>query len=262
MTSTLPICQELPYVVCFDLDDTLIETRYKYNLAMHRCAACLIEAIGNYAPYGVNLIREFQRLDDDFIKVMGYDAQRFPIAWAAFYREVCSKYDLPVDQSVLLEIVDIARTFREEPFRLVPGAKEQLYEMRRTGIAAGAQRTFYLVTIGDVELQTRKLKTTGLWDFFGDDDYVYIVPENKVQVLTQLKNKHDGLPVFMVGDSLRNDVAAAHEAGVPSIRVPTPGHWHHDDSEYTPDVTLSSIKELPAALRNFCNLLSQDGIRP
>jgi FMN phosphatase YigB (HAD superfamily) len=249
----MSICQEPAYVLCFDLDDTLIETRYKYNLAMHRCAARLIEAVGNYAPYGVNLVQAFLNLDDDFIKVMGYDAQRFPIAWVAFYREICSKYDLPVDEAVLLELVEIARTFREEPFRLVPGAKELLYEMRREGLEAGAERTFYLITIGDVELQQRKLETTGLWEFFGKGEHVFIVPTNKAKLLTQIKNQFEGLPVFMVGDSLRNDVAAAHDAGVTSVRIPTPGHWHHDDSEHDADVTLARLGDLPDALRAFCN---------
>jgi len=242
-------------VVCFDLDDTLIETRSRYNLSFHRSAAYCIKALGNYVPLGSELIKRVEEIDTTLIPVMGYSPERFVTAWSMFYREICSEHGLHVQEQDLLELRKCSRAFQDGNYKRLPDVDHVLPKV-------SADRDVFIVTIGEAVLQRSKMIDSVIKNTFGtryttksdlrEDTHIFICENDKTVVLKnlvkRLQDRKVPSRVVMVGDSLKNDIASAKKAGAIAVHIPTPGHWKNDDADVLPNYTLKSIKDLPELL--------------
>lgn len=132
--------------------------------------------------------------------------------------------------------------------RFVPGARDVLAEL-------GDRYRLGLVTNGGPDTQSPKIDTLELRDRV---DTVVLAgyrtaakpgPEPFERAMDDL----DAAPerTAHVGNSLASDVAGANAAGVRSVWIPYDGDGHPNavgPDDPTPDETLESIRELPAAL--------------
>jgi len=235
--------------IAWDLDDTLIDTRYRYTIAKLRCAAIIVEALGGKAPYDPSqlldeLFRRNQRIDTALMEEYGLSPNRFPQSWVMTYREICSEKGVETDTGVERKIKGAASKFRRGPFRATPEAIEALRQLKAAG------HELFLITAGEKRLQRRKIRDAGLADFFGDR--IYIVDRDKRPVLKKIAES-DPKNVIMVGDSKRSDVAAALDVGVHAVWVPTYGYWPADDADVDlKNVSvLDSISDLPEFVRHL-----------
>lgn len=132
---------------------------------------------------------------------------------------------------------DIGDEVFSAEYRLYDGAKEILHKYRESGW------TMVLVTKGDTEVQLSKIKKNGLTEYF---EHQHIVEQKSVDVFSEIVAMADIDPAssWMIGDSLRDDIAPAKALGLKTVHV-TGGHsWEYDHHDVRPDHMIVSIKEL------------------
>jgi putative hydrolase of the HAD superfamily len=132
----------------------------------------------------------------------------------------------------------------EHPVELIDGAREVLDILR------ARHREVWLITKGDLFDQESKIARSGLVDLF---HRIEIVSEKDEGTYRRLLNRHGIGPdeFVMVGNSLRSDILPVTSIGARAIHVLYHVTWAHEvvsgdvAAEF---VTLSSLRELPAAL--------------
>jgi len=238
-------------LVIFDLDDTLIHTRMLYNIAYMNAGKALIDAVGTYAPLGSDMIKRVETINAKLQSVMNYSAERFPLSWVLLYREICSEYNLPVYEEAVESIRYEASSFQRGPFEVIDGVNNVVSTLdQRPDV------DMMILTAGDFPLQRKKVNEAQLSTYFTEGVNFMIADSTKDAILDALvKRNKDNHPlvgkVIMVGDSLYSDIRPAKKAGAMTIRIPTPGHWAHDDAEVEPDYTISDMTKLLSVLEHI-----------
>lgn len=240
--------------VVFDLDDVLVPNRIRYTLSKLRCAAMIVEALGDRAPNSAEQISEEilfrnQRIDGELFKTLRRSPDRFPQSWVDTYRELCAERGCEPDSVVQKSIWRAACAFRRGPFRAKPAAIEALRALQADG------HRLHLVTVGNIKLQKKKIREAGLATFFVDkeSDRIYIAEEDKTPAL-QVIAQGDPKKVIMVGDSQESDIKPALNVGVHAVWVPIHGEWAAGDGatvDLSSVAVLGSISELPELVRRL-----------
>lgn len=132
---------------------------------------------------------------------------------------------------------DIGDAVFSAEYRLYDGAKEVLHQYKQSGW------TMVLVTKGDTEVQLYKIQKNGLADYF---EHQHIVEEKTTDVFAEIlaMSETDPASSWMVGDSLKDDIAPTKALGLKTVHI-TGGHsWEYNNHDVLPDHTVASIKEL------------------
>jgi putative hydrolase of the HAD superfamily len=226
--------------VVFDGDDTLWSTEQLYDDARSRAARIVGEA-------GLDPVEWAQRerhIDVANVAKLGYSVERFPASCVQAYEELCSNSRRPINLGTLERIRRAAATVFEHDAPLVPGAKEMLTTLR----ARGARLA--LLTKGDPGVQMRRLEHSGLRDLF---HVVKIVPEKSPAVIRDVVTALGASisSAWMVGNSIRSDVAPALRAGLRAVWIDA--HvWEyeqgHDLSTTDGVITAAQIADVPSLI--------------
>ena len=138
---------------------------------------------------------------------------------------------------------------------------ETLEELKKAG------PELYLHTGGEEKNQWRKITQLQLAAYF--DNRVFISRHKDVEALAKIMDKTDFDPTitWMVGNSLRTDIIPGLEQGIHVIYIPAPNEWHYNVVDITVKpkgafLTLNSLNQVPAAIREYIQGHGQGGFRP
>lgn len=227
--------------IVFDLDDTLIPNRYRFNWANMKCGEVLVRALGNDCPHGADLFNLQTGIDTALVEELGFGPKRFEEGWVRTYREICEGRKLEPDDETVRKLRRAAKCAGRGPFRVVDGGLEVLRQLQAKG------HELYLVTVGPEKHQRKKVRDSGLDVIFGDN--AHFEKKSKLDTLHAIAGRRPRSTV-VVGDSKRSDVAPALELGLHMIWIPNGGTWSYTDVEVDLKRVhrIDSITEVPAVV--------------
>lgn len=239
ITTSRPEAMELPPILLFDLDDTLITSEQHGPPAWRQACDAIAFRCGKNAQ---DLYEEIQRVFDAYwsdplchrIGRLDLDNTRQRLASQAFA-------NLGVDTAFATEATNAFISVRERRMGLFPGVRGVL-------AALSTGHRLALVTNGQSHKQRRKIERFALTPFF---QRVFIEEEVGVgkpdpavyrHVLTEMRAKPSDCR--MIGDNLSWDVAAPQTLGIHAIWNDWRGSGLPDGSSVRPDRIIRSVAEL------------------
>lgn len=142
----------------------------------------------------------------------GFGRERFPGSMRLTYEALARENGQKIDTDISQEAWEIGNTvFNPEVYLFYEGVEELLRKYRSEG------HRIVLCTKGEPVVQWQKVEANNAGELF---DEVYVVPK-KDAVLYTLLNKQFGEEgeVVSIGDSLRDDIEAAKEAGLVTVWI-------------------------------------------
>jgi putative hydrolase of the HAD superfamily len=201
-----------------DADDTLWENNVYFEQAIASFLSLL-----DHAPHTPVQVRErLNTIERETTALHGYGTPSFHRSLLRCYEELSTK---PLDDADRQRIRGFARSIAEEEIHLLPGVAELLPLL-------AARHRLLLVTKGDHDEQTDKLKRSGLANHF---DTVEVLREKNTAAYRELAGRLK-LPVastWMIGNSPRSDVNPALEAGFHAAYVRYHNTWILEEEELT-----------------------------
>lgn len=213
-------------VICFDLDDTLIDDSYKFELTFCDCIKVILESFETRPPQIDEVLQLARQLDNQNLEAWPsekkYTPTRLKSTWLETYITLCDLHKVPQKHHTKILLDGLVRKNYDPPYFIIPGAIEALTSLERLGYE------LHLITVGTEEIQRKKVEVTGLGKFFKT---IQISKDaNKGVLLANLAAQYGKDKLIMVGNSLRTDVNPALELGIKVIYIPR-GSWHQFNAE-------------------------------
>src|SRR3989344_9663464 len=156
----------------FDFDDVLFNNTRQLKERMFRLIA--------EAGVPENEAREYYRRPE----VRGYE-----FSLKKFIGYLFDRFKIKEDQGALYEKI----MWEQELSTFLN--TELMAEIDRVGM-----KNCYIVTNGDVEFNTDKLKRSGIWEKFGNGERIRIVPKSKREAISEICTKNSGEQVVFIDD--------------------------------------------------------------
>jgi putative hydrolase of the HAD superfamily len=201
-----------------DADDTLWENNVYFEQAIASFLSLL-----DHAPHTPVQVRDrLNTIERETTAQHGYGTPSFHRSLLRCYEELSTK---PLDDADRQRIRGFARSIAEEEIHLLPGVAESLPLL-------AARHRLMLVTKGDHDEQTDKLKRSGLASHF---DTVEVLREKNTAAYRELaaRLKLPAASTWMIGNSPRSDVNPALEAGFHAAYVRYHNTWILEEEELT-----------------------------
>jgi len=222
----------------FDFDDTLVETTIYYDRAKERFAAKMAE-LGYPVDESLEILNQFDI--SNVLKCGGFHKECFPEALVQTYEYYCNHYGSEVCQITRKWMADLGWWVFKQPTELIAGAREVV-----TGLSV--ERLLFLATKGDPEIQSWRLKESGLKDFF---KAVYIVPDKTHQEYLDIAVENGLNPgkSWIIGNSMKGDINPGLRSGFNCIHVFHHNTWDFEEEEAVGEyIAVKSIREVPAII--------------
>jgi putative hydrolase of the HAD superfamily len=239
-----------PQTILFDLDDTLIHCNKYYDLVIEQFADQMQMWFGAHL-LTMNEIKQKQ-LDIDIAQVQlhGFSADHFPQSFVdtyLYYSHIIGRVTSEKERLWLVKLGQSVFDCEIEPY---PDMAETLTDLQRAG------HHLVLYTGGAEQIQRKKIKAMQLESFF--NERIFIRQHKNVSALEAilLTEHYERKKTWMIGNSLRTDVAPALQLGIHSIHVAAFTEWQYNiiEIEAKPKgafFKLSSLKEVPPAIYNY-----------
>jgi putative hydrolase of the HAD superfamily len=198
---------EAAALVVLDADDTLWRLEPLYDDA-RQGARAVVEEAGWDGSRWEAMERKIDVANVDFY---GLSRKRFPTSCVEAYRRLAAESGAEAEEAVERDVRSASRTVFRRAAPLVAGAEAALKALR--GVASVA-----LLTKGDEVLQRRRLKLSGLADYF---DEVRIVGHKDEAAFEAVLTRFGCPPAraWSIGNSLRSDVVPAVRLGMHAVWV-------------------------------------------
>ncbi len=200
----------------FDYDDTLAYNMIDYGLAKLKFLDWIVNKIGPRVPDLDEIVLLNSKIDKDNVPKLGFSMQRFPTSMMETYKTICEQLKIPYEAKDLQTAYDIGMTAFDEMswFRrgVVQGAWETL------DFLAEQKDELILLTKGDYEVQSKKIRATNCSKWFGEK--MHIVPKKNKEIVLEVVGNRNKENVFHVGNGIKSDVEPGLEAGIGVIYVP------------------------------------------
>lgn len=200
-------------VIGFDADDTLWVNETYFREAEMEFAKLL----SNYeTPNKID--QELFRVEIDNLPLYGYGVKAFVLSMVECALEL-SNYN--VSSKTIDAILNIGKDMLEKPVDLLEGVEDVLKILSK-------KYRIILATKGDLLDQERKLKKSGLTDYF---HHIEILSDKKDDNYSKLLNHLDIKPeeFLMVGNSLKSDVLPLINLNAHAIHIPFHTTWAHEE---------------------------------
>lgn len=199
----------LPKAAFFDMDNTLIETQALYEEA-HAALALFIQGAGPFEAG--DIIRHTREEEAKLFSRYGYGKEMLPHAF----------------ENALLHYVPdateaekaIARNIANDVYARQAVPKKGA--MEAVGRISAVTKT-YLVTVGDEDVQNRRIETLPCRGHFAK---IYVVSKKDTDTYRDILADIgvDAADAVMIGDSLKSDIMPAIDAGMKAIHIPA-NNW-------------------------------------
>lgn len=199
----------------FDADDTLWECNKYFEHAIHEFIAFLHHE--HLSDAEVRLVL------DEFERANGYGAEAFARSLVETFRELATEND-PGDED----------TVRQMGLRILGQEMEPIDGVEETLHGLQPHHRLLLFTKGDEEEQELKIRRSPLASFF--DLHIIVhdkTPDTYRDVIDSLAL--DPATTWMIGNSLRSDIAPALTVGLHAIYIPNPHTWHMEHANVIRD---------------------------
>lgn len=219
-------------IIAFDADDTLwINEPYFQEAEKQFCA--LLE---DYFPQHT-ISRELFKTEMKNLDLYGYGIKGFMLCMIETIARVS---DEKASLKLVSKVIELGHELLEKPIELLPGVEETLEQL-------SGKYSLVVATKGDLLDQERKLKKSGLLDYF---HHIEIMSEKKASDYKKLMKQLDCFPeqFLMLGNSLKSDVLPVLESGAMAAHIPYHVTWSHEehptDLQHEQFLSLNSIKEI------------------
>ena len=239
------------FSILFDLDDTLIHCNKYFDEVIERFASYMMEWFGEYGLTKQEVKEKQLELDLAGIAKEGFTAERFPESFAETYDYFCRKTGRPCPPAERAIALELGYSVYDSDFELYPGVVDTLFRLQAEG------HTLSLFTGGVARIQKSKVEKVNLGPFF--EDRIHVARHKNAEALDAIltENGFDRSMTWMVGNSLRTDIAPALECGIGAIYIPPLSNWAYDMTDLPklePSerfLALDSIGDVPDALAKF-----------
>lgn len=223
--------------IAFDADDTLWkneeyyrEGRIRFQEILSRYGAALDDGVG------------VDRVESENIEYYGYGVMSFILSLIEMgIRETRGALKAKDVQ----ELLDLGKEMLSKKIQLMQGTKQVLDELQ-------GQAQLLLITKGDLNHQLKKVKESGLRDFF---QAVEVVNEKSSGTYSAILKNYWILPeqFVMVGNSIRSDIKPVLEIGAFAVHLADHLSWSHEDDQLEEVYrerfrSVSGLTDVPAAL--------------
>lgn len=217
-------------VIAFDADDTLWNNEPFFQ-EIERYYTELLSKYGDAEKISAELFRT----EMDNLERYGYGVKGFTLSMLETALRI-SKREVPAD--TLDMIILWGKLLLDMPIELLPDVKETLKALKERD-----RYRLVVATKGDLLDQQRKLKRSGLADYF---DHVEIMSDKTEKEYIKLMKTLQVSPeeFLMVGNSLKSDIQPVLAIGGYAVHVPFEVMWQHEVAESFEHPRLRQIKSL------------------
>ncbi|CDF79109.1 haloacid delahogenase-like family hydrolase [Formosa agariphila KMM 3901] len=199
-------------VIGFDADDTLWvnETYFRDAEAEFGKLLSQFETINQ-------IDQELFKMELKNLPLYGYGIKGFVLSMVEMALEISNN---TVSNNTIKAILDIGKDMINKPVELLDGVESVLKTLSES-------YRLIVITKGDLLDQERKLKQSGLLDYF---HHIEVVSDKKEENYSNLLNHLDIKPseFLMVGNSLKSDVLPLIHIKAQAIHVPFHTTWVHE----------------------------------
>ncbi|WP_080778979.1 HAD family hydrolase [Chryseobacterium phocaeense] len=202
--------------IAFDADDTLwINEPYFQEAEKEFCM--LLE---DYLPQH-SVSQELFKTEMQNLPLYGYGIKGFMLCMIETVSRVSGG---TASMQIINRTIEIGQKMLQEPIELLEGVKETLEALK------GKYR-LVVATKGDLLDQERKLKNSGLQDYF---HHIEIMSDKKESDYLKLLKHLDCQPenFLMLGNSIKSDILPVLEIGGSAAHIPYHVTWSHEQHEH------------------------------
>lgn len=217
-------------VIAFDADDTLWDNESFFQ-EIERYYTELLSKYGDAEKISAELFRT----EMDNLEHYGYGVKGFTLSMLETALRI-SKREVPAD--TLEMIILWGKLLLDMPIELLPDVEETLKALKERD-----RYRLVVATKGDLLDQQRKLKRSGLSDYF---DHVEIMSDKTEKEYIKLMKTLQVSPeeFLMVGNSLKSDIQPVLATGGYAVHVPFEVMWQHEVAESFEHPRLMQVKSL------------------
>ncbi len=226
--------------IAFDADDTLWHNECLYAETKRKLANLL--SAYRAPEYTIQLL---DRTEIHNLQYYGYGIKSFALSMIETAIEVT---DGTIQGHELEAIIDYTKDTLSADVQLIPGAEQTVSEL-------SGEYKLIMITKGDLFEQDRKVKLSGLADYF---EHIEIVSDKSSAGYLGLLEKHRIKPreFLMVGNSLRSDILPVVAIGAQAVYIPYPDTWEHENTieesfDETSFYRIGTIDQLPDLIRHL-----------
>ncbi|KXH81034.1 HAD family hydrolase [Chryseobacterium kwangjuense] len=201
--------------IAFDADDTLwINEPYFQEAEKEFCI--LLE---DYLPQH-SVSQELFKTEMQNLPLYGYGIKGFMLCMIETVSRVSGG---TASMQIINRTIEIGQKMLQEPIELLEGVKETLEALK------GKYR-LVVATKGDLLDQERKLKNSGLQDYF---HHIEIMSDKKESDYLKLLKHLDCKPenFLMLGNSIKSDILPVLDIGGSAAHIPYHVTWSHEQHE-------------------------------
>lgn len=219
-------------IVGFDADDTLwINEPLYQETEKHFCRII--------KPYFAEeeTTKELFKTEMQNLELYGYGAKGFMLSMIETALRV-SENKISVPEINL--IIELGKKLLNEPIVLLENVEIVLKKLQ-------PKYKLILATKGDLLDQERKLRKSGLTDYF---HHIEIMSDKHENNYKKLIERLDILPedFVMIGNSVKSDILPVINVGAKAIHVPFEVTWqhekHHEDTDKDKFITVNNLSEV------------------
>ena len=220
-------------VIAFDADDTLWanEPMFQENIAIF---CDMLSDYGTHDELGPMLEqKQIQNLD-----VFGYGSKTFALSMIELAIEVTGG---EIGCADIQKFIEMGKNMNRHSIQLIDGVEDVLKSLRN-------QYTLMMITKGDLVEQERKIKNSGLGEYFTN---IEILSEKDERAYANCLDYH-GIcrdEFLMIGNSVKSDVLPVINIGAQAVHIPYHTTWCHEQVDCsnladTKFMTLENASEL------------------
>lgn len=217
-------------VIAFDADDTLWDNESFFQ-EIERYYTELLSKYGDAEKISAELFRT----EMDNLEHYGYGVKGFTLSMLETALRI-SKREVPAD--ILEMIILWGKLLLDMRIEVLPDVVETLKALKERD-----RYRLVVATKGDLLDQQRKLKRSGLSDYF---DHVEIMSDKTEKEYIKLMKTLQVSPkeFLMVGNSLKSDIQPVLATGGYAVHVPFEVMWQHEVAESFEHPRLMQVKSL------------------
>ena len=233
-----------PLNFILDLDNTLCQCSRYYIDAKAEFSELMSKKTG-IDPTTAKRILE--GIDSASIRIYGVGRKRFPLSFFAASAAIDIIMGRSIGRKQAEKAAKIAKKVFTAEYPLYKGVWETLVRLKNE------RYNLFLCTMGDYNVQFRKLKKNNLFEIF-PRSHVYIGTEKTAESFQAIIDEHhlNVQRTVVVGDSIGVDICPAKEVGAISVHINNDDQVTvHDEKPCTPDYKIAYFSELPTILEKL-----------
>ena len=131
----------------------------------------------------------------------------------------------PLTPTEMQRIIEIGTSLINVPMEILPGVEKVLKELSGRG-----KYTLIVATKGDLLDQERKLRRSGLWDYF---HHVEVMSDKNEEAYGRLLERLGCCSdeFLMIGNSMKSDILPVLNIGGKAVYIPFHSTWEHEKVE-------------------------------